>query len=365
MSRAPRGKAALPPGRDVPKFTEVSTAKTRWDYFSAGVLTQASLVLLAIWVPILIVRAAPPTVKYNSVPLIAAPLTSYVPPAPKAPPQKFLEAIKPAQPVVARQPVKPALAFEPRIIAPKEIRSPRANPEAPVVKNSFESPMEMRAAAPVVRRPVETGVLQSSGSSAAPTLTNRPVSQVQTGGFGDPNGVPAAKGQPTRAVNINTLGSFDLPAGPGVGNGTGGASGARGTVASAGFGNGVATAAPEQPQRRAVQSTGFGDVAPAAQGEARQRTVAVSRTPVEILAKPNPAYTQEARSRKIEGEVKLRVIFLASGQLQILGVTQGLGYGLDEAAIAAAQKIRFRPAREGDRAVDAPAVITIEFKLAY
>ena len=39
------------------------------------------------------------------------------------------------------------------------------------------------------------------------------------------------------------VGSFDLPAGGGYGNGSGGNSGARGTVASAGFGNGVAAQA--------------------------------------------------------------------------------------------------------------------------
>jgi TonB family protein len=137
-------------------------------------------------------------------------------------------------------------------------------------------------------------------------------------------------------------------------------------VASAGFGNGIAIAPQQSPSRGSVQSTGFGDAAPAATTEAKQRVAApVSRTPVEILAKPNPAYTEEARRLKIEGDVKLRVVFQASGELQILGVTQGLGHGLDEAAVAAARRIKFRPAREGDRPVDQAAVITIEFKLAY
>ena len=44
-----------------------------------------------------------------------------------------------------------------------------------------------------------------------------------------------------RPITIAQKGSFDLPSGPGYGNGTGGSRGARGVVASAGFGSGVAT----------------------------------------------------------------------------------------------------------------------------
>src|SRR5207244_8045827 len=85
---------------------------------------------------------------------------------------------------------------------------------------------------------VRTNVF-STGSSAVPTIAAAP-QKVQTGGFGDPNGVPASENR-GRTVNIAQLGSFDLPAGPGYGNGTGGARGAKGVVSSAGFGKGLAT----------------------------------------------------------------------------------------------------------------------------
>ena len=49
------------------------------------------------------------------------------------------------------------------------------------------------------------------------------------------------KNQGKAAVNIAQAGGFDMPTGPGNGNGTGGAKGARGVVASTGFGSGVAT----------------------------------------------------------------------------------------------------------------------------
>ena len=75
---------------------------------------------------------------------------------------------------------------------------------------------------------------------------------------------------------------------------------------------------------------------------------APATTPVEITFKPNPVYTDEARSLKLEGEVLLEVSFSANGTLHVNRVVRGLGHGLDEAAIAAANKIRFKPAlRDG------------------
>ena len=64
-----------------------------------------------------------------------------------------------------------------------------------------------------------------------------------------------------------------------------------------------------------------------------KQTAAVSNTkPVEILFKPKPVYTDEARCKKIEGDVLLQVVFTASGEVKVERVVQGLGYGLDESA---------------------------------
>src|SRR5437899_13036903 len=71
--------------------------------------------------------------------------------------------------------------------------------------------------------------------------TTEPAAAIQTGGFGDPNGVPAKENR-GGAVNIGQAGSFDLPAGSGHGNGVGGAT--PGVVASAGLGKGVAIGGP-------------------------------------------------------------------------------------------------------------------------
>src|SRR5260370_26468759 len=104
----------------------------------------------------------------------------------------------------------------------------------------------MNSCAPAVLKPtggarrvlMHTGEFQ--GSSVTPTV-NAPISKVQTGGFGDPNGLkPSENSKPNGKLIASAAGSFDMPVGPGQGNGSGGAKGIRGTVASANFGSGVA-----------------------------------------------------------------------------------------------------------------------------
>jgi TonB family protein len=187
-------------------------------------------------------------------------------------------------------------------------------------------------------------------------------SKVQTGGFGDPNGVPA-NAHGSGKANIAAVGAFDLPAGSGYGNGTGGASGARGTVASAGFGNGVAVQGrnPVQAQAR-VQTTGF--VNEAAPTERHLKTVSDNSVPVSIQSKPTPVYTAEARQLRVEGEVLLNVVFMANGQIRILNVIHGLGHGLDEAAQRAAQGLKFSPAMRDGRPVDSNTTLRIVFQLS-
>jgi TonB family protein len=86
--------------------------------------------------------------------------------------------------------------------------------------------------------------------------------------------------------------------------------------------------------------------------------------PAEILMKPTPVYTDEARKLRIEGEVLLDVVFESSGKLQVVRVIRGLGHGLDEAAIRAAEQIRFKPAMRDGRPADSTAVLHIVFQLA-
>jgi len=218
----------------------------------------------------------------------------------------------------------------------------------------------------IPRPPVKTNVF-SAGSSATPTMAATP-QKVQTGGFGDPNGVPASENL-GRPVTIAQAGSYDMPYGPGSGNGTGGAHGVRGVVASTGFGSGVATgdsSGAVSGSRGTVRQAGFGDaeIVAASQPRTKLAEPAVTTLPAEITFKPRPVYTDEGRRLKIEGEVLLDVVFSATGQVRIVKVVRGLGHGLDESAVRAAEKIQFKPALKDGHPADSEAVLHIEFQLA-
>jgi TonB family protein len=115
-----------------------------------------------------------------------------------------------------------------------------------------------------------------------------------------------------------------------------------------------------------VRQGGFGDARPAdaIQNVSRKTEVAPRVKPAEIISKPTPAYTDEARKLHIEGEVLLEVVFEGSGSIRVLRVVHGLGHGLDESAIKAAQQIRFSPAQKDGQPVDFNGVLHIVFQLA-
>jgi len=271
--------------------------------------------------------------------------------------------------------IKAPVIVEPRPEAlrlPAEIRhqtQPDALPVAPRVTLAATKPEPLPTKAPVIpRQLVKTNVF-STGSSATPSIA-APPQKVQTGGFGDPNGVPARENN-GRPVTIAQLGSFDQPSGPGNGNGTGGAKGARGVVASAGFGNGTAVGdgsgtASTTRGNTTVKQSGFGD---ATSATSPVHIKPIENTPAktvsaEILFKPNPTYTDEARRLRVEGEVLLEVVFESRGKVRVVRVVRGLGHGLDEAAMKAAEQIRFRPALQDGQPVDFTAVLHILFQLA-
>ncbi|MGA8301889.1 MAG: energy transducer TonB [Terriglobales bacterium] len=283
------------------------------------------------------------------------------------------ERIRKMPPKVQAKLLPPDPTFNaPKIIVPREAITPKVKPqevEAPKVamNNFMPAALKMTSggARPML---IHTGEFQ--GSSVAPTV-NAPIQKVQTGGFGDPNGLkPSDNGKPGAKLVASAAGSFDMPVGPGQGNGSGGAKGIKGTVASANFGDGVATPGRGDGrsggQGHAVQTSGFGTQEVAQNsGHVQRMDSGPSSTAVEITDKPNPVYTAEARELKIEGEVLLEVLFSATGHLQVNRVVRGLGHGLDEAAVAAANKMRYKPATRSGQAVDSTAIVHVVFQLAY
>ncbi len=139
----------------------------------------------------------------------------------------------------------------------------------------------------------------------------------------------------------------------------------RQTVKATGSFDSAGPAAPTASRDTGTIRGGFGDAAVAAVAPQTRATTPTSPlTPVEILSKPRPGYTDEARRLLIQGEVLLQMVFLASGEIRVDRVVRGLGHGLDETAVVAARGIRFRPARRDGMPVDFEATVHIIFELA-
>jgi TonB family protein len=332
-------------------FSLLPKTRTPWSEFVLSYGVQAIIVAVFVWIPVLhpaVLEAS--RHNYQTIELVPTP-----PPVNHAPQRRL-------PPVIVAHLDPPPAALRLGMPQPR----PRARVEdapAPEVRIAEKKLDQLGpTAAPTMPKVIRTNVF-STGSSAAQTLVRAP-ERVQTGGFGDPNGVPAKTSQ-TQAVNIAGAGGFDMPAGPGYGNGTGGANGARGVVASSGFGSGVATADTSRTSQATVRPAGFGDVAAPPTVQSRPAQPAAARiVPAEILSKPVPLYTDEARARRIEGEVLLEVVLEATGRIRVVRVVRGLGHGLDDAAVRAAEQIQFKPAQRDGQPSDSTAVLHIIFQLA-
>jgi TonB family protein len=335
-------------------FSLLPKTRTPWTEFALGTGAQALAILCVLWVHLLYPAVVSPHENsYRTIGIVSTPVPVNHQPQP-------LTKLKP---VVVANLDPPVTAL--RLPTPQPKAAVKLEDDPPPTVTITPKKLDPLPLAPVIpKQAVKTNVF-STGSSATPTIARAP-SQVQTGGFGDPNGIPA-KGNPGKAVNIAALGSFDLPSGPGYGNGTGGAKGVPGVVVSSGFGNGTATA-DSRPRGSAttVQSSGFSsaDVPAPPTVRSHPAETAVKVVPAEILSKPTPVYTQEARSLRIEGEVLLEVVLEASGSLRVVRVVRGLGHGLDDNAVKAAEQIHFKPAIRDGQPSDSTVVLHIIFQLA-
>jgi TonB family protein len=82
-----------------------------------------------------------------------------------------------------------------------------------------------------------------------------------------------------------------------------------------------------------------------------------------LIYKVEPEYSEEARKAKFQGTVVLYVVVDEKGNPRDLRVIRPLGLGLDEKAIEAVQKWRFRPGMLQGKPVPVAATIEVNFRL--
>lgn len=314
-------------------FTSVAPPQSRWKHFLVSGGLQ--LAIVACLVVFITVPATVQVSRYVAVNLVAptpAPIPQqpqvrmHIKPTPVPPPT--IHVVTAPRPTPVEQPIPPQV----------EVQASNRVPEIP---NEIAAPKP---------------TLDNHGSSAPQTI-NKPAIKVQTGGFGDPNGVapdPNAK----RTATVAATGRFDLPQGNGQGNGMGGRT--PGVTASTGFGNGLAVSPTGKVYR--VTPSNFDDHV--VLDDKTPVSIQVKTIPAQIISKPQPQYTEEGRRMKIEGAVRMELKLTADGRVEVLDVLSKLGHGLDEQAVRVAQQIKFTPAKLEGRNVESKVVVSIIFQLA-
>jgi TonB family protein len=82
-----------------------------------------------------------------------------------------------------------------------------------------------------------------------------------------------------------------------------------------------------------------------------------------LLSKIEPEYTEEARKAKYQGNVLLDVEIDASGRVVDVRVTRAIGLGLDEKAVEAVRKWKFRPAMKDGAPITTHSEVEVTFRL--
>ena len=146
--------------------------------------------------------------------------------------------------------------------------------------------------------------------------------------------------------------------GRGIGNGRGsGIGGGNGTGYGNGTGSGIGNGRGNGIGNGDGDGTGGGEPPPVV---AKREPPPVVSEPLKILSQPRPGYTEEARKNNVQGTVRVRVTFSASGQVTGVSAINSLPYGLTEKAIAAARQIQFIPAKRNG--VPTSVQKTVEFR---
>jgi TonB family protein len=86
-------------------------------------------------------------------------------------------------------------------------------------------------------------------------------------------------------------------------------------------------------------------------------------TKAQILSKPQPTYTIEAKERGIEGVVALSIVLSSTGEVTDIRPYKTLPFGLTKQAIEAAQQIEFVPAKKNGRLVSTRLKVEYSFNL--
>ena len=338
----------------------------RWTTLAGSLVLHGALLLIALFVGRVVgvlPEAAPQPLKFVRVMLPEAPRLTPPPVRLPPPPPVVKDGVKNVVKHEAAIPVPEIEKPVPERVVAREEPRPDPRPESPVVVDRPKQPAVVTVGAfdsgPANPKMVDPSKpVQQAGfdTSAARASDSRTASAI-VGAFDQ-----SAVGGRMRPGNGQPNGVADAGFGTGVGTKAGG--GGRGVVAAGGFdsGRGGGAGAGGARPTQTVKASDFDTRA--AQTATVQTAKAPTSVPLQILSKPTPVYTDEARAMKIEGEVSLEVEFMATGEVKVMRILRGLGHGLDEAAMRAVKGVRFKPAQRDGQPIDIKTTVNIVFQLA-
>ncbi len=338
----------------------------RWGSFGVSMVTNLTIMVLVV----LLTAAVHKVQKEKYIEHMVF-VQQNTPPPPPKPIIPKVKVIAPPQPQVVK--LEP-----PKIVVPK-IQPPPEIPK-PVKLDTPEQPKLPPAPPKAVAPPPQPKVGLFASAKPTEVANNQVKPDVKAGGFGDPVG---AKPNPNSTQSqLVAMGSFNAAPGPNTGAGAARKGAVAGTsfgagvangvpgghdmgkVASAGFANGVVGGTGKPGGTGTVATAGFSTNMGPAPNQVAIKTSEPAFVPPVVISEPHPQYTPEAAQLRIQGEVTLQVRFLATGQVEVLRVVNGLGHGLDEQAKRVAEQIRFKPAEKDGHPVDHTTLIHVTFQLA-
>lgn len=202
-----------------------------------------------------------------------------------------------------------------------------------------------------------------------PVFKPLPIKTVQSGGGGQHSPLPPIKGElpkpapkafvpplatiehPALVMDASLIAAPDAWAAPtsAIGNPLGGFTGTGGLGDGGGLGNGS-------------HGTGIGDHSGPGT-DVGVFTPGHGVTNPEPIVRVEPEYSEEARKAKYSGTVLLSFVVNTDGTTSDFHVERSLGMGLDQKAIEAVQKWRFRPGTSKGVPVRVRADIVVTFRL--
>jgi len=82
-----------------------------------------------------------------------------------------------------------------------------------------------------------------------------------------------------------------------------------------------------------------------------------------LISKVEPEYSEEARKAKWQGTVEMQIVVDEHGMPKEMKVTRALGLGLDQKALEAVAKWRFKPGMKDGKPVPVIATVQVNFRL--